>query len=108
MDVSPESAEELAMAAIVLLLRSGVVKEGDVLQLADEYSLNAGRSRHDRPMLERVAHMLRLAPMQVAPPPATDPEVEFRAQYERRQMIARTKLIERKQREAGANGGNSG
>jgi hypothetical protein len=97
---------EMAEASIVLMLRAGVVTDDDVSQLADEYDLRAGRQQDQRrgEAFRLVAHRLRVALMHVNPPPAIDPQVEYRAQYERRQMRERTAILERRAREA--DGGN--
>jgi hypothetical protein len=97
-------AAEMAQAAIVLMLRAGLIDRSDVVGLAAEYDLVAGRNKVDGPILETTAHRLRTALLAADPPPAIDPEVEFRAQYERRQMVERTALYERQARER--DGGN--
>lgn len=108
MDAEAIITGEMAEASIVLMLRASVVAEADVLQLADEYDLRAARERDQRrgEAFTMVAHRLRVALTHVDPPPAVDPEVEYRAQYERRQMRERTAILERRAREA--DGGNSG
>ena len=108
MDVEAIISGEMAEASIVLMLRGGVISEDDVLQLAGEYDLRSGRERDQRrgEAFAMTAHRLRVALMHVSPPPAVDPEVEYRAQFERKQMRERTAILERRAREA--DGGNSG
>lgn len=79
-------------AILKLLVRADLVAEDAVLEVAEEYDLLASRSRHDseRERNERIAHLLRCAMMEVEPPPAVDPAVEFEAEFRRRQMVERT------------------
>ena len=97
---------EIAEASLVLMLRAGLIQNVDVLAIADEYELRAGRERCQvrSGVLVEAAHRLRTALLNVASPPKVDPAVEFQAAFERKQIRLRTAYLDRKRREA--DGGN--
>lgn len=97
MEAPTSYAEGMAEATLTLLLRAGVVEEAAVSALADEYDRRASWERDPvaKEVLEQTAHGLRLA-LLAPETPMIDPASQFRADYERRQMRARTKMLERR------------
>jgi len=82
-------------AILKLLVRADLIAEESVPEVAQEYDLLASRSGHDieRERNERIAHLLRCAMLEVDPPPAVDPAIEFEAAFRRRQMRERTERL---------------
>jgi len=87
--------EGMALAAITLMLRSGVISEADVIQLADEHDRRATWEDDEtvKAALHNTASGLRLVLMSVEPAPMVNSKVEFRAQFEREQTRRRTEWL---------------
>jgi len=98
MDVPYSYAEGMAQATLILLLRAGLLDDGDVRKLADEYDRRASweSDPEAKEAMEQTAHGLRLALLGTDEAPEVDPASEFRAQFERDQIRKRTAMIERK------------
>lgn len=101
MDDPYSYAEGMAQATLTLLLRAGVLTKNSVLDLADEYDRRASweNEAQVKEALEQTAHGLRLALFSLDPAPMANPASEHRAQLERKQIRARTAMLERKARE---------
>lgn len=91
------AARIYAESILKVLVRGGVLQVADILKIADEQDVLAERNPREADMRREVAHLLRTAVLDVGPPPAVDPRVQYEADFRRRQMIERTAMIAKDQ-----------
>lgn len=82
-----------AESLLKLMLREGLVDDAAVLAMADEHHLLAERSPHQAEARNELATAMRMAVIDHGPPPATDPRVQFEADFRRKQMVERTAML---------------
>lgn len=81
----------LSEAAILLMLRAGLLDPEALITMAEEYETRAGHERikDQAAIFTMTAHRLRLLAIDHEPPPAVDPERAHRAEFLRKRMWER-------------------